>query len=95
MLAFSENLACFVFVLPPFRGWLFCLITDDLQNKQSQFMVPPAFPEIFVFRKLFIVLTTHFSKLHFWGCLTLDQIYYPTREIFPIRIQKLKDLRKN
>ena len=30
MFVFSENLACFVFLLPPFSDWPFCLITDEL-----------------------------------------------------------------
>ena len=29
---FSENLACFVFLLPPFRDSFFCYITDALRE---------------------------------------------------------------
>ena len=32
MFVFRKNLVCFVFLLPPFWNWPYCIITDDLED---------------------------------------------------------------
>ena len=52
---FSENLACFAFLLPPFWDSPFCLITDELEMYKVSLCA-----------SWFFVRMTHFLFKYFW-----------------------------